>query len=55
MKVLDTTCLEIRGGNQYQFGWYGDQSGDNQVTISRKAQQEQILKATTQLLEAIEK
>lgn len=50
----DTTWIEIQGGNHAQFGWYGDQSGDNPADISRQAQQEQIVAATLALLEKIE-
>jgi len=45
-----TTRVEITGGNHAQFGWYGDQSGDNAATVSRELQQSQIVNATVQLL-----
>ena len=45
-----TIRLEITGGNHAQFGYYGDQSGDNPATISREQQQSQIITATVQLL-----
>ena len=41
----DTTWVPIEGGNHAQFGWYGDQPGDNPATISREDQQAQILEA----------
>ena len=41
----------IQGGNHAQFGWYGDQSGDNPAEISREDQQQQIIQATLALLE----
>ncbi len=31
--------VPIEGGNHAQFGWYGDQEGDNPATISREMQQ----------------
>jgi hypothetical protein len=46
-----TQFVEITGGNHAQFGWYGDQPGDNQAEISRSEQQQQIVKATNALLE----
>jgi hypothetical protein len=49
----DTVRVEIQGGNHGQFGWYGDQPGDNPARISREAQQEQTVNATCQLLEKI--
>ncbi|MCC6804826.1 MAG: alpha/beta hydrolase [Anaerolineae bacterium] len=42
--------VEIAGGNHAQFGWYGDQSGDNAATISREAQQAQTIDAVAALL-----
>lgn len=46
----DTIFVAIEGGNHAQFGWYGDQSGDNPAAISRQQQQEQIIQATVNLL-----
>jgi len=43
----DTIWTPIEGGNHAQFGWYGDQPGDNPATISREEQQMQILQAMT--------
>ena len=48
-----TSRIEITGGNHAQFGWYGNQGGDNAATISREEQQNQIFNATLQLLEAL--
>lgn len=48
-----TTRIEINGGNHAQFGWYGDQGGDNKATITRDEQQNQIFNATLQLLEKV--
>ena len=48
-----TLRIEIVGGNHAQFGWYGDQGGDNAATITREQQQSQIFDATLQLLESV--
>ena len=40
----------IEGGNHAQFGWYGDQAGDNPATISRNDQQAQTIAAVSGLL-----
>jgi hypothetical protein len=45
--------VEIVGGNHAQFGWYGDQQGDNPATISREEQQAQTVAATVALLEVM--
>jgi hypothetical protein len=47
----DTTWAPIAGGNHAQFGWYGNQAGDNPASISRSDQQAQIVAATLILLE----
>jgi hypothetical protein len=49
----DTVRVEIEGGNHAQFGWYGEQTGDNEATISRELQQDQIVTATVMLLETL--
>ncbi len=49
----DTTWVQIFGGNHAQFGWYGDQAGDNPASISRSDQQTQIINATLSFLEAL--
>jgi hypothetical protein len=46
----DTTRVIIPGGNHAQFGWYGDQSGDNPAEISRLEQQSRVLSATVDFL-----
>ncbi|HUM69192.1 MAG TPA: alpha/beta fold hydrolase [Chloroflexota bacterium] len=46
----DVQWWPITGGNHAQFGWYGDQSGDNPATIDRATQQAQIIEATLNLL-----
>jgi hypothetical protein len=52
LKLLppNTVRMEITGGNHAQFGWYGEQLGDNTATITRTLQQSQIINATVQLL-----
>ena len=50
----DTIRVEIEGGNHAQFGWYGEQPGDNEATISREFQQDQIITATVVLLEKLQ-
>ena len=49
----DTKRVEIEGGNHAQFGWYGEQSGDNAATISRVQQQSITVNATVQMLSKI--
>jgi MFS transporter, DHA1 family, tetracycline resistance protein len=50
----DTTWVAIRGGDHAQFGWYGDQAGDNPATISREEQQAQITEATVAFLATLQ-
>ncbi len=50
---VDTTWVSIAGGNHAQFGWYGNQAGDNAAVISRGDQQTQVLAATLGLLESL--
>jgi dienelactone hydrolase len=50
----DATFVEIEGGNHAQFGWYGDQAGDNPAEITREAQQAQVVAATLTVLAAID-
>jgi pimeloyl-ACP methyl ester carboxylesterase len=50
----DTTWVPIIGGNHAQFGWYGDQSGDNPAEITRQDQQAQIVAAMLAFLESIQ-
>jgi len=49
----DTQWVVIEGGNHAQIGWYGPQPGDNAATISRQAQQEQIIQATLDFLRTL--
>lgn len=48
-----TKYVAIEGGNHAQFGWYGDQSGDNAATVSREEQQDQVVAATEDLLKSL--
>ncbi len=50
----DTAWVQINGGNHAQFGWYGNQSGDNPATISRQDQQVQLTQATLELLKTVQ-
>jgi pimeloyl-ACP methyl ester carboxylesterase len=45
-----TRWVKIEGGNHAQFGWYGEQAGDNTATLSREEQQAQIVAATLELM-----
>lgn len=47
----DTVFVSIEGGNHAQFGWYGEQAGDNPATISHEEQAAQAIAATLALLE----
>ena len=49
----DTVFVTIAGGNHAQFGWYGEQAGDNPATISREEQQAQTIAAIEDLLARI--
>jgi hypothetical protein len=49
----DTAWVQIKGGNHAQFGWYGDQPGDNPATISQEDQQAQVVQATLDLLSSV--
>lgn len=46
----DASFVAIEGGNHAQFGSYGDQSGDNDATVSREAQQAAAVEATLEVL-----
>lgn len=48
-----TRWVSIQGGNHGQFGWYGDQPGDNPAQVTRQAQQQQAIQATLELLAQI--
>jgi pimeloyl-ACP methyl ester carboxylesterase len=47
---LNTTFVEISGGNHAGFGWYGPQNGDGQPTLSKPEQQDLIVQATVDFL-----
>ncbi len=49
-----TQWTAIEGGNHAQFGWYGEQEGDNPATISRESQQVDVVEASLKLLESIQ-
>ena len=49
----DAQFLTIEGGNHAQFGWYGEQSGDNPATISHEEQQQQVSNALLSWLETM--
>jgi dienelactone hydrolase len=59
-KISDTRHLlpdtvqwvSIKGANHSQFGWYGFQKGDEKADISRKEQQQEIVEATMELINA---
>ncbi|MFW6144591.1 MAG: alpha/beta hydrolase [Candidatus Natronoplasma sp.] len=46
----DAELVAIEGGNHAQFGWYGDQRGDNEATITRVKQQRIIVDKTAGFL-----
>lgn len=48
-----TRWVSLAGGNHAQFGWYGQQPGDNPAEMSREEQQEQVTSATVRLLESL--
>ncbi|MCU0499477.1 MAG: alpha/beta hydrolase [Anaerolineae bacterium] len=49
----DAEFVPLDGGNHAQFGWYGAQAGDNEATITRADQTEQIVNAVLRVLQAI--
>jgi pimeloyl-ACP methyl ester carboxylesterase len=51
----NTEFVIIQGGNHSQFGDYGVQPGDNEATISRADQQQQVVDATVKFLESLSK
>ena len=50
----DTIWILIEGGNHAQFGYYGNQLGDNAATISRERQQELTIDAIIAALKSIQ-
>ncbi len=49
-----TQWIAIEGGNHAGFGWYGPQGGDGAGTISRAAQQAQVVSAVVGLLSRLD-
>jgi dienelactone hydrolase len=47
-----TQFVPIEGGNHGQFGYYGEQSGDQAATITRADQKTQIVNSTVNFLES---
>lgn len=46
--------IPIEGGNHAQFGWYGEQPGDNPATIGRAQQQQMTVDATVEALAVVD-
>lgn len=51
----DARFVPVEGGNHAQMGWYGLQGGDGEATISREAQQVQVVDATLALLAGLDR
>ncbi len=49
----NTTFITIPGGNHFNFGDYGIQSGDNNSTITREQQQNQTVNAILEFIKTI--
>ena len=49
----DVTFTPIEGGNREQMGWYTGQPNDPPAAISREAQQQAVVAATLDLLQAL--
>ncbi len=49
----NTTFVTINGGNHYNYGNYGVQSGDNNSTITREQQQDETVNAILEFLKNI--
>lgn len=50
---FDRTIVVIEGGNHEQMGWYTGQANDPPATITRVAQQAQVVQATVDFLERL--
>lgn len=50
----DTSFVEIEGGNHAQFGYYGEQSGDNLATITHEEQISQTIDAILDVLSTVD-
>ncbi|HOO74274.1 MAG TPA: alpha/beta hydrolase [Tepiditoga sp.] len=46
----NTEYFMIKGGNHAQFGYYGEQSGDGDATVSKDFQQKEILDKTYEFI-----
>lgn len=46
-----TTFYVVEGGNHAYFGWYGDQKGDGEATISREDEQTQVIQQIIDFIE----
>ncbi|MBS3781970.1 MAG: alpha/beta hydrolase [Candidatus Thermoplasmatota archaeon] len=53
MMPQETKYVKIEGGNHAQFGWYGDQRGDNEASITREEQQSIVVNETVSFLNEI--
>jgi len=51
---VNTSYVKIDGGNHAQFGWYGEQRGDGEPSITREEQQRIVVEETVKFLEKIE-
>jgi dienelactone hydrolase len=51
--LVDVAFDPIEGGNHEQMGWYTGQPNDPPATISREAQQQRIVAATSRLLDEL--
>ena len=49
-----TEYIVIEGGNHAQMGWYGEQAGDNEATISRSEQQSILINSTWNFIRGLE-
>jgi hypothetical protein len=47
---INTTFIEISGGNHAGFGWYGPQNGDGQASLGKPEQQDLIVQGTVEFL-----
>ncbi len=49
----DTQFVAVQGGVHAQFGWYGVQAGDGTPAISRREQQDQVVRVTVDFLSGL--
>jgi hypothetical protein len=50
-----TNWVVIQGGNHGNFGWYGNQKGDNMATITREVQQSIVIENSLKLFDQLKK